>query len=663
MKINQITIKNFRCFHGEQKLSFNTDGKITLIHGPSGSGKTSLLSFISWVLFGEFQKVNGDKPIYNKSIAEKALKQKSGFNVEGIIDMFDNKNEYKVIRVEKYEFIGENFRLMSTKLELLYRNITSNSGSENISFQPYEKDVNEKINELLPESLSKYFFFKGESGINLVDKTNSLEKAIYSIFDLNKYEEAIIHIGTKAKEHSLLGKINKEIAKNNVTSKYGNMQEVQSKLFSYSHVLPLEEKKLEKKETELNANKKRIKECFSMINSSVDSAKIKETTERNNSLIDQLQKNNSKFIKDFSYKLTNILPYLLLTNKAVKVRNYLAEIAAESKKNSNNKIFINLTRGILEEIKAHNICICGRDLDDISKSVIDNTLDLLPPNSFSMLFRQFVEKNKNKLISAANSFDNLRSILQDISENDVKIDELLRENANNLKLLEGSDVEKESKLASEISRLEKSNSTLISEISTLKIKVDSINKGIVAFTTDYNKMYKASQISIQYNDKIEILNESLTLIKNTFEKKKKDVRLTLEKCIQNTFDLLSTRKDDHNGLFLQDDFTLREEYKTGGQEIIDVYSYIIGMVKALKQTDDSGENEFPIIVDAPFSKTDEIQLANVIDVMPEIVSQVAFFTFDLLRIKECANLNKIGKVWILESDEYQENTIIKEGVL
>ena len=50
MVINSIKITNFRCYYGTNTLSFNSNGKITLIYGDSGYGKSSLLQFFRWMV-------------------------------------------------------------------------------------------------------------------------------------------------------------------------------------------------------------------------------------------------------------------------------------------------------------------------------------------------------------------------------------------------------------------------------------------------------------------------------------------------------------------------------------------------------------------------------------------------------------------------------------
>lgn len=42
MKIDKIHYYNFRNFDKEGEITFNTDGKVTIIYGTNGDGKTTL---------------------------------------------------------------------------------------------------------------------------------------------------------------------------------------------------------------------------------------------------------------------------------------------------------------------------------------------------------------------------------------------------------------------------------------------------------------------------------------------------------------------------------------------------------------------------------------------------------------------------------------------
>ena len=72
----------------------------------------------------------------------------------------------------------------------------------------------------MPSGLSHYFFFDGESMIADLnqkgkDSAKSLRKALYSIFDLDIYDQAIVHIGSQSSGASTgLGKLNLSRAEN-----------------------------------------------------------------------------------------------------------------------------------------------------------------------------------------------------------------------------------------------------------------------------------------------------------------------------------------------------------------------------------------------------------------------------------------------------------------
>ena len=53
MIINNVKITNFRCYYGTNEISFNANGKITLIYGDSGYGKSSFLQFFRWMFYND----------------------------------------------------------------------------------------------------------------------------------------------------------------------------------------------------------------------------------------------------------------------------------------------------------------------------------------------------------------------------------------------------------------------------------------------------------------------------------------------------------------------------------------------------------------------------------------------------------------------------------
>lgn len=68
MKLQRLTLKNFRQFYGEQVLHFSTSSQqnVTIIHGENGAGKTSLLNAFKWAFYGETDFDTGNQNIVNE---------------------------------------------------------------------------------------------------------------------------------------------------------------------------------------------------------------------------------------------------------------------------------------------------------------------------------------------------------------------------------------------------------------------------------------------------------------------------------------------------------------------------------------------------------------------------------------------------------------------
>ena len=98
MLINNVTIENFRCYYGENNISFNKNGKITLIYGDSGRGKSSFLQFFRWMFYSEYDfGKTDDKAIFNE-VAYKEKKPGDKLRVSGRIDFEHLGVQYSLVK-------------------------------------------------------------------------------------------------------------------------------------------------------------------------------------------------------------------------------------------------------------------------------------------------------------------------------------------------------------------------------------------------------------------------------------------------------------------------------------------------------------------------------------------------------------------------------------
>ena len=71
--------------------------------------------------------------------------------------------------------------------------------------------------------------------------------------------------------------------------------------------------------------------------------------------------------------------------------------------------------------------------------------------------------------------------------------------------------------------------------------------------------------------------------------------------------------------------------------------------------------EYPLVLDAPFSKLGDEPRQKVIDTIPEYAPQIIILSKD--NLQDAFGEDKIGKVYTIESNAEQNVATIKEGFL
>lgn len=653
MRINDLTIKNFRCYYGENTISFNSDGKITLIYGDSGYGKSSMLQFFKWMFYDNPDfGAKDDKPIFNLCTFQESNIDDL-LEVSGIINFEHLDKKYSLIKklIFKVGLKAQNTLITNreTKLSIL----------ENDNWVPFNGDIANKINSIMPIGLSNYFLLDGERARDIVLDSKNLKKAIYSLFEIDAYDKAISHLGSDHKKRSVIGQLSNIMA-SKMTTKVNNMTATElgdtlTNLYDNIEILKEERKNIIE---QINIKSSRKDELLKILGELSNKSNLQEIIQLQNKRISDYQTRIRVNINKIGDLFYNNYPYLILqriasnNSKILRDKNNLMN-------SSNTKVFENLQKSLLKEIQDNSMCICGRTLDEHSINHIKNLLEIMPPNSYTYEFNKFVSKLKNKIQEANINIYNYGELLNRISsyENEItKSYDVIAEKEESLKRLSEAKnlVEEHEQLKCEIDSLNNKKSSLDRDIAKKRLTYDISNR-------TYKDLVKNDSVSKEYGGKIKFFETCNTMLIKQKEENENNVKTVLNSCVRDVFKQLSTQKDiDVDKIqFINNDYSLRTTYLSGGQLAVDEYSYIIGLIKAL-QTCKIDNNENPIIIDAPFAFTGNEQSEHIFKTLPKIVKQSILLTLDLNKIKKLLNDDSLYEFYIIKN-ESQSKAKIERG--
>lgn len=179
MKLISLTLENFRQFLGSNQVRFSPEPTkpFTICYAVNGGGKTTILSALDFVFSGgDLKYIDNPGKALNTSYFDSA--QEGDTLTFTITLQFEQRGqEFTVRRARQFKKFENEERFAGETLELL------DSGGNSIT--PAQKN----LNNVLPPSLSKFFFFPGENLDSFFDpdRLRLLKEDVESIYDLHIY--------------------------------------------------------------------------------------------------------------------------------------------------------------------------------------------------------------------------------------------------------------------------------------------------------------------------------------------------------------------------------------------------------------------------------------------------------------------------------------------
>ena len=610
MKILSLKMKNFRQFHGEQKIEFSTDENknITLIHAENGVGKTALLNAIKWCFFEQTTLNFSQK----NDLINNYAKDNSDNNYYVAVE-FEENNEYFYCE-RGYNSISKKYFKMSRD--------DCDTGIKPIN------DPELFINSIIPAEMSDYFFFQGE-GVGSFTKAKvghnrEVKEAIHNILGFKIAQQAINDLGDIKKDYrreivlrdkgSELSELNKEISKR-------------------------EQEKIEKEARNLACSKNinMYDQLIATIDEKLansDSSVVK----LNHSNREKLNKKLSQLklqIKSKESEKVNLI-------KKYGVHVFARKLASQALDFINEEEFKgtipapyneNLVRQILEQHE----CICGTPINDHSEAY----------TNISKLLKNAADPDQgNRVIRARGTLESIQTKNEDAKD-------ILLSNQQDLIVLynDFEDVKRDLEQISlkmtdfdigEISSLEKQRSSHQEHKDTeyrlqgrLEGEIDRLKSFIVSQQHKINQLRAESTGIDIYQESLDILYDVENLLIDTLKKAEVSsfnelsrlINITLNKYVRQDF---TARIDKNTFNISLIDNQERSVAMSDGQQLLLSLTFISSLIQ-LAAARKNAQGQIlapgviaPFVIDAPFGVLDNTYKGNMAKSIPESVEQVVF---------------------------------------
>lgn len=339
MKINSLSIENFRTFYGKHKIDFAVSEKqpLTIFIGENGSGKTSILNAIFWAFAGETTKQFKESDVLINKDASK--ERGSSCSVE-----------------VRFEAEGKNYSLTRrTKEKISPNQIFLGEISTNGEFIPVsEHHVDAIIERYMPKKLANWFVFDGEAiGALHLSGDSKFKQELQDTFGFSSIKMLSSILGDILKDYT---KEQQNQIRNEALDKISaDIEDVEEEIENYENTV----KKL--KETEANARRE-IESIQSELSrfdkviplqGRVSSAKQK-IEEQTNKLKAKTQMRNELII--------SAAPKLLLEEKLNSLINTLHE------RELNQSLPEPFGTRLIDDIQKLGECICGAPVEHNSNA-------------------------------------------------------------------------------------------------------------------------------------------------------------------------------------------------------------------------------------------------------------------------------------------------------
>lgn len=632
MRLQSIELTNFRQFKDEKiQFAIDKNQNVTLIMGDNGSGKTSLAQAFFWCFYGtnSFQ----DKILLNRLVANNMIpNQKEMVCVRVYLE--HKQEEYCVVRQQEYtKQYNDSLKPQNSILAISKKDKNGNrmwlGTGKTESLKNIE--LTNTINDIMPQDLSKYFFFDGEKietlskEISSGRKSNNFVEAVNSLTGLKATRNALNHLNPKLKG-SVIGKLEDEY----IGGSDRRIAELTEEIKRLKSEWQSADDDINSADESIKSNDLYIEELENKIKTYAEAENLQRTK--------TIRQNELKEYKWRKYQsLSRIYDNL---NRDNLFDRFICEwpvkeaLVILSNSDVSGKDIPKLHGDTIKYLLKQKQCICGTILEENSKEwkVLENLINYLPPESISTSIGNFIKRMKDKYQEKVYLLNDARSDFASILTLDEQISQCLEEIDEIDKKLNGKDVSREvNNLNALISKTKNNTVQLRNNKSALEKRIGGFSVSIQSKETERDTLAKKSSqnASIALAKKYaEALYDKFNVEYTAKEiKTKANLQAYINENFKKFFNGSITLQIDDNyavKVSVNDKFNSLETSTAQGIAVI--FAFLAAIIRIAKEN--SANETYPVVMDAPLSTLDNQRIKIVCDTLPQIADQVIIFIKD-----------------------------------
>lgn len=617
MIINNLEMYNFRQYVGKQSIDFSTDPdkNVTVLIGINTAGKTTIIRAFEWCLYGK----NGfeDQVLLNSEVRNNmnpgdvqetyvAVK----FTYDGRIHTLKRTFKYtcteRTVKDEKVEVT-----LKKTPEENLTLNYLQSDGQTKTPVD--RSNITETMDRVIPKDLSDYFFFGGERISSIANRTD-LSKAVRGLMRLDILENA--------REH--LSKVLRTFKNSIDTSGDANAQKAQDSKATYIEQLKGYESDKENADQQMKYWQQKENEYnVELSKSNIEQVKkAKEERDRTNKALNR-EKERLDLNKKAIVSAFNNRPYAFFGMPAIKKSLELLEQVKDS-----TESIPGMDQDAIDYLLNRGYCICGTKLDpgSIPLQKVQAERRKLPPEHIGAVVMNYKTKSEGYLSGSEDFCKNITEKYKEYRETKRQIGLLEDEVAKQSDLIiddtDAKAIENNRRNAhAHYLEAQADFSAAVAHIGSCNTNIKNCDSAIDKFVKSSAKNQRIAKL-ISYSEEVH------KWLDETYREKEDVVRTELQKRVNDNF---SKMYHGERSIIIDDKYRVKySDVKTDesdGLKAVKSFAFIASLVsmakdKILDDSDVKLGQDYPLVMDAPFSNVDEIHIDNICKILPHTSNQV-----------------------------------------